>query len=77
MIMGEESLVSVPSRRAVRTSFLANAFSPSKAFIEPLSSSTRTKSIGIAQGGLGMEEATVAPRGGGDGGGAGQNPHVP
>ena len=47
---------------AWRTSFLANAFSPSKAFIEPLSSSTRAKSIGVAQGGLGAGGA------GGDGG---------
>ena len=52
--MGEESLVS-RFHRGVRwrTSFLANAFSPSKAFMEPLSSSTRAKSIGVAQGGLG------------------------
>ena len=48
---------------AWQTSSLANAFSPlgpsMSLFIEPLSSSTRAKSIGVAQGGLG--------EGGGDG----------
>ena len=46
---------------------MAKAFSPSSPsmtlLIEPLSSSTRAKSIGVAQGGLG--------EGGGDGGGGG------
>eukprot|EP00964_Phaeocystis_antarctica_P161757 scaffold134300_cov66-Phaeocystis_antarctica.AAC.1 len=56
------------------TSFLARAFSPPGPsiepsgfgfFIEPLSSSTRAKSTGVAQGGLGGG-------GGGGGGGAGE-----
>ena len=51
------------------TSSLAKTFSASMCnSIEPLSSSTRAKSIGVAQGGLG-EGGAGGDGGGGDGGG--------
>ena len=62
------------------TSFLAKAFSPPGPsiepsgrgfFIEPLSSSTRAKSIGVAQGGLGEGGGYGGGGDGGDGGGDG------
>ena len=62
------------------TSSLAKAFSPlgpsiepsgKGFFIEPLSSSTRAKSIGVAQGGLGGGGGGVEGGGGGDGDGEG------
>ena len=60
---------------AWQTSSLANAFSPlgpsMSLFIEPLSSSTRAKSIGVAQGGLGEGGGDDGDGGGGLGDGGG------